>query len=127
MLGPTSEVQTFDKARKRRKDNPTDYTCNAYLDILAIIETRISCKITNLNEELKAWERRYFADNNQLPSGQDAMLDATAKSFVDRIKYGKALMRSWRKKYTHTDSCNKNGSFKSHSKYQKKQTKILEH
>ena len=98
VLGPSDEVNRFDKARTRLKNHPShkDKQEN-YCDQLALMETRISREMRKTKEQLKTWEQQHFSNCSELPSYQDMLSNATVKLLLDKIKHSKAIFNEFRK------------------------------
>ena len=70
VLGITTEVLQFDKARKKLKASPNNEDLiQAYLYITAVMETRVSQAHTNIKTQLKEVEQQYFRNCGKLPTG----------------------------------------------------------
>lgn len=96
VLGPTSDVIGFDKARQIHKKYPEDrYHYNAYMEKLAILHTKVSYAEGILKADIKAWEEKYYAENEcQLPSKDK--YDLSMKTKVKKLQCAKVLLRKFR-------------------------------
>ena len=99
VLGITTEVLQFDKARKKLKANRNNEDLiQAYLYITAVMETRVSQAHTNIKTQLKELEQQYFRNCGKLPTSKEILKDPVSKLLVDKLKYCKALVDGWTKK-----------------------------
>ena len=81
------------------KDNPKNQTFKEqYLDVVEVMQTRVSRAVTHARYELKAFEKEYFAKHCSLPSSVELFFEIKAKRLADKIKYKKALLGEWHSK-----------------------------
>ena len=98
VLGITTEVLQFDKARKKLKASPNNEDLiQAYLYITAVMEIRVSQAHTNIKTQLKEVEQQYFRNCGKLPTSKEILKDPVSKLLVDKLKYCKALVDGWKK------------------------------
>ena len=96
VLGQTSDVIGFDKARQNHKNYPNDrYHYNAYMEKLAILHTKVSYAEIILKEDIKTWEEKYYTENEcQLPSEDN--YDLSMKTKLKKLRCAKELLRKFR-------------------------------
>ena len=97
VLGNSNEVSHFDKRRQRHKQWPKnkDYL-EEYMAQLAIIETRLSSKLRQLQQQLGQWEKDFFVNNSKTANSNDIESSPPAKLLIDQIKYAKAISKRFK-------------------------------
>ena len=91
------EVQ---KLRSKSSRPSTDILYKRYLDILALVQTRVLAQYDPLKKKLKAWEGRFFLENNQrVPDKEDMLNDGEAYSTYKKLKLCKQLLAHWKMKF----------------------------
>lgn len=96
VLGPTSDVIDFDKARQIHKKYPHDRDhYNAYMKTLAILNTKVSSAERILKADIKAWEEKYYAEHKcQLPTLDN--YNSSMKMKLKKLRLAKELLRKFR-------------------------------
>ena len=90
------EVKSLDILRSRMKTNPQKSTEKEYLDLLAIIQTKVSNALGKAKQDLKTWEKGFLESNKYLPTTDYMSKDDTAAKFLQQIKYGSKLIKEWK-------------------------------
>ena len=95
LLGPCKEVEAYDKARGKVKENPgnTEYI-GTFQYHTALMQTRVSNQQTKCKGHLNRWENEYFAEHGELPSSKNAVACETARTLLNHIKLSKQLFKN---------------------------------
>ena len=63
---------------------------------MAIIETRLSSKLRQLQRQLDQWEKEFFVNNSKTANPNDIESSRPAKLLIDQIKYSKAIFKTFK-------------------------------
>ena len=96
VLGEIPEVKSLDILRSRMKTNPEKSTEKEYLDLLAIIQTKVSNALGKAKQDLKTWEKDFLESNKYLPTTDYMSKDDTAAKLLQQIEYGSKLIKEWK-------------------------------
>ena len=78
------------------KTNPQKSTEKEYLDLLAIIQTKVSNALGKAKQDLKTWDKDFLESNKYLPTTDYMSKDDTAAKLLQQIKYGSKLIKEWK-------------------------------
>ena len=97
VLGATKEVKELDTARKEFKSQQSNtYLKDKYLDVLALIQTRVSKTLTECLSEFSKWDKRFLLDSElKSPSAKEIWKNERASELMKKITYAKRLMKEW--------------------------------
>ena len=106
ILGITTEVAQFDKARQRHKQWPKNrFYFEEYMDKLADMETKLSKQQQQFRDQLAQWERECFVKNNcKVATQSDIASSPPAKLLVEKLKYAKTILnkfKAWTRAWTY--------------------------
>lgn len=98
ILGITTEVAQFDKARQRHKQWPKNsFYFEEYMDKLADMEIKVYKQQQQFRDQLAQWEREFFIKNNcKVATQNDIASSPPAKLLVDKLKYAKAILNKFK-------------------------------
>ena len=98
VLGDLSPVlKKYDCKKNMFKQGDTSYETRSMLqDMQANLQTQVLKKVSDLNEELHAWELSFFSENNfSAPTESDKSLDVFIADISRRARVGCQLLKSW--------------------------------
>ncbi|CAB3995245.1 Hypothetical predicted protein [Paramuricea clavata] len=67
-----------------------------YLDILPVMETKISQEQSRIKQQLRQREQQHFDKTGKLLTSKTLLKDPTSKLLMDKLKYCKALVDQWK-------------------------------
>ncbi|CAB4001140.1 Hypothetical predicted protein [Paramuricea clavata] len=93
VLGQSTEVLQFDKARQQHKQSPSDkFFFAKFMNLVAVMEVRV-VKQTKICQELGQWEKEFFLKHNSRVAIQkDIEACPQDKLLRDKLKYAKAIL-----------------------------------
>lgn len=100
VLGQSTEVLQFDKARQQHKQSPSDkFYFAKFMKLVAVMEVRVVKQQTKIRQELGQWEKEFFLKNNsRVATQKDIEACPQAKLLRDKLKYAKAILIKIRNK-----------------------------
>ena len=99
VLGKSTEVLEFDKARQQHKQLPSDkFFFDKFMKRVAVMEVKISKQEHLLSAELGQWEKEFFLKNNKVATQEDLKECHHAKALANKLKYAKAILMKIRSK-----------------------------
>ena len=99
VLGKSTEVLEFDKARQQHKQLPSDkFFFDKFMKRVAVMEVKISKQEHLLSAELGQWEKEFFLKNNKVATLEDLKECHHAKALANKLKYAKAILMKIRSK-----------------------------
>ena len=99
VLGKSTEVLEFDKARQQHKQSPSDkFFLDKFMKRVAVMEVKISKQERLLRAELGQWEKQFFLKTNKVATQEDLKQCHHAKALTSKLKYAKAILLKIRNK-----------------------------
>jgi hypothetical protein len=99
VLGQSTEVLQFDKARQQHKQSPSDkFFLAKFMKLVAVMEVRVSKQQQQIRQELGQWEKEFFLRHNRVATQKDIATCTHAKLLRDKLKYAKAILNKIRNK-----------------------------
>ena len=104
MIGKIKEVQELDRKRhqlkllQKEKNQNKDYAYleEKYKEEFAHVQVMVLAKSTNIQADLKTWERGYLLKNDfNAPTSAQINSDKEASILYKKLKYAKTLLKEW--------------------------------
>ena len=94
VIGPTNDLKIYDKHHtvfKHSKDESSRKICQR---LLPSIQKATKETVEDAHKKLGQWEKEFFSKNTEIPSVVD-IKNGPAVIFLNKIKYGKQLLKLW--------------------------------